>query len=558
MTTLFRIPLVTAIPKRPVLAADTSFRNAVLLAALVVATPFHQTDWPNPVRARAAPAPEVTYNLLARAQQLALPLNAIQDWPIPSRPKPISTENPPNLLTGTLAPHGVPFYQTDWPTPIRPALKNYPQFYRQVGTGAAPPPVTAPFSQNDWVTPAAARLQRFDDAPNVAIRLPITAVAKPFANLDWPQISWRRDSSESMVLESVTYSPVPAPFFQTDWQNPTARKPQRIDDPPNLISGTLKPAAGKPFYTVDQATPQQRRAALQVDPVPNALILGIPVFTLAPFAQSDWPLVGRARFAAAIDTPYNLLVQAQQAGGPLIALQDWSMPPVRRYAQVDVSPNLVISRLIGASVPFAPIDWPNPTARKGVAYGFEFSVGALYIPKPPVLPHALYDWPNPVRARAGDPSDTVENLLIDIGKPLITQRGGPRYIVRRQVGRGFTVSRQTGRNFLVSALMSLRFDTKDPLEAIKLTFDFTPDLLKLPNVLLQGVPVVTVFAVTLGVDPNPNAIFNGVASLDPTSTKVIVPVIAGLSGCDYKLKCEIATTDPLTILELNGLLPVRS
>jgi hypothetical protein len=125
--------------------------------------------------------------------------------------------------------------------------------------------------------------------------------------------------------------------------------------------------------------------------------------------------------------------------------------------------------------------------------------------------------------------------------------GGPRYIVRRRYGRLFTTS----------ALMSLRFDEKMPGELVKVTFDFTPDLAVLPfGILLQGSPTVTV-TMAQGTDPSPNAILNGSAGLNAAFTQVIVPVQAGLDLCDYRILVVIATTDPETTLELDGVLPVR-
>lgn len=145
--------------------------------------------------------------------------------------------------------------------------------------------------------------------------------------------------------------------------------------------------------------------------------------------------------------------------------------------------------------------------------------------------------------------------------------GGPRYIVSRGTGRKFIGARQigrafntarTGRAFKVSATMSQRFDTKDPSESVKLTFDFSPDLALLPAVVLTGSPTVT-FAVVFGTDPSPANVANGAAGLDSTSTKVIVPVTGGVGPTtDYSVRVVIATTDPKTILELTGILPVRS
>jgi hypothetical protein len=100
-----------------------------------------------------------------------------------------------------------------------------------------------------------------------------------------------------------------------------------------------------------------------------------------------------------------------------------------------------------------------------------------------------------------------------------------------------------------------RFDEKDPGEKWPLTFDFTVDLPT--GVTLSGTPEVA-FATALGTDATPNNLANGSAALDQTSKKVVVPVQGGVDGCDYKISVKVGTTDPLLVLELDGVLPVRA
>jgi hypothetical protein len=127
--------------------------------------------------------------------------------------------------------------------------------------------------------------------------------------------------------------------------------------------------------------------------------------------------------------------------------------------------------------------------------------------------------------------------------------GGPRYIIKRVRGRTFTIS----------ATMAKRFNVKDPTEAIKLTFDFTPDLQLLSGVTLNSTiaPIVTITNFW-GGDTVPTLSQNGSAGFDVTLTKVIVPVLGGLDENDYQIRIVVQTTDPLTILELTGILPVRA
>lgn len=136
----------------------------------------------------------------------------------------------------------------------------------------------------------------------------------------------------------------------------------------------------------------------------------------------------------------------------------------------------------------------------------------------------------------------------------VSRQAGRRFTVTR-AARTFTVARRAARNFTRSAMSNRRFDEKDPTEKVTLTFNFATDLPT--GVTLTGTPTVTV-ATAYGTDAAPSAIKNGNASLDATATMVIVPVMGGLNCCDYKVSVNVATTNALLVLELDGVLPVRS
>jgi hypothetical protein len=121
--------------------------------------------------------------------------------------------------------------------------------------------------------------------------------------------------------------------------------------------------------------------------------------------------------------------------------------------------------------------------------------------------------------------------------------GGPRYIIRRIRTRNFTVSSQT----------YLNFDPKYTDEKVKLTFDFAPDLPA--GVTLQGTPLITITTIQ-GTDPAPASLANGNAGLDVSATQIIVPVQAGVAGCNYDLHAWCATTDPMLTLSLSAQLSV--
>jgi hypothetical protein len=55
MTDLFREALQTSIPKRPTLQPDAVVNVLATTLSLVILAPFHQSDFPNPVRAKQVP-----------------------------------------------------------------------------------------------------------------------------------------------------------------------------------------------------------------------------------------------------------------------------------------------------------------------------------------------------------------------------------------------------------------------------------------------------------------------------------------------------------------------
>lgn len=123
--------------------------------------------------------------------------------------------------------------------------------------------------------------------------------------------------------------------------------------------------------------------------------------------------------------------------------------------------------------------------------------------------------------------------------------GGPRYIIKRL----------RARRWIVSAVTYLQFDPKGPDEAVKLTFDFSPDLTE--GITLGGTPIIA-YTTRLGADTSPSSIANGTVSIDGTGMKVIVPVQGGIDGCDYSIHALCDTSDPQVTLSLTGILSVRS
>jgi hypothetical protein len=80
-------------------------------------------------------------------------------------------------------------------------------------------------------------------------------------------------------------------------------------------------------------------------------------------------------------------------------------------------------------------------------------------------------------------------------------------------------------------------DTKDPLEAITVTFDVN-QLLEAGEDI-SGTPVVTAHAIT-GVDPTPENIIGGPAV--PSGKRIFQPIVGGVSHERYLLRCTLNTT----------------
>lgn len=107
---------------------------------------------------------------------------------------------------------------------------------------------------------------------------------------------------------------------------------------------------------------------------------------------------------------------------------------------------------------------------------------------------------------------------------------------------------------MTDSQITSRLPVKSVSEKIPLIFDFSADLST--GETLNGTPTVT-FLIEEGADASPNGIANGPAAPDATLTKIVVPVQAGLDGCDYRITVLCATTNTLKTPIRVGILPVR-
>jgi hypothetical protein len=111
-------------------------------------------------------------------------------------------------------------------------------------------------------------------------------------------------------------------------------------------------------------------------------------------------------------------------------------------------------------------------------------------------------------------------------------------------------------DYVVIRPYTYRFCSKTPEDQVVLTFNFTQVLS--PTETFIGNPTVSIINL-YGGDPNPSALLNGPAQIDPTTGQLIlVPVTGGLDMNDYIVTVECPTTNDFKGLGWPGLLPIRN
>jgi hypothetical protein len=381
---VWRGPLQTRVEARPVQQPQLppNLLTSTLGGAAPVAPPFSQDDWPNPVR-RAVP---------------------LQDW---QHRVPLNLLGKDNLL----------IRQTDWPNPVGP--RRSVDLLTWTDSPAVPPPaaVALPFSQNDWPNPVLRPVQRPDYSNTTDLTLLgkdtfFGAPGQPPAPREWPNP--RGPARPSAVFDppnltntlqaapATTFAPFRQPFFTRI----VARPGPPLSDPPNLLTTTLRVTAAAPFFQTDWPNPSLR--IVQRQDFQNAIelaLLGQDRVYGAPgqVPRYDWP---NPR-AAARTVDLLTWIGLPQIAPPVIAAPfgqpDWPNP-VLRIAQRQDWPRGVTLELLGQDVLFgAPgqtrtYDWPVPPApRRAVdllTWAPPVSLGILVAPPAP-LPFNQGDWPVP-------------------------------------------------------------------------------------------------------------------------------------------------------------------
>lgn len=367
--------------------------TALTLTQLASApTPFMQTEWAPPVRARSAPMAALTHTQ-ARPQyaQDIQPFSQTQ-WPLVSVPRPAAVTNLTHLQARPQFAQDIqPFSQASWPLP------RVPDTLLQITLATRPvvdtaPPIAAPTSQTDWrvpwAKPAAIALLTWTQE-----RKTYYSDIQPFRQTSWPPgvamppasglATITQDPAQGPLgLPLVTLPPGQAllalprvrptvtidwlfgfhsydaflpptnPLVQTDWPIPIQRAPEPITKRTHLS-----------YYVIDETPPIKGWTDLNPVRRPSLLSLGTwtqnrPTYlvslTLPTGHQEDWPVPAPRPAALALRTWTQSLLTSTLSlpvGAPLVP-QEWIVP-ARRRAVVSLtmwSQNLIASTL-------APAGW---------------------------------------------------------------------------------------------------------------------------------------------------------------------------------------------------------
>ena len=96
--------------------------------------------------------------------------------------------------------------------------------------------------------------------------------------------------------------------------------------------------------------------------------------------------------------------------------------------------------------------------------------------------------------------------------------------------------------------------SKDPVERVVVTFDYTPALFG--SEVCIRVESITVEVVG-GVDPDPQAIIAGEPKITDDGFYVQLPVQGGLDNVNYNIKALCQTSNPDKLINVSAILPVR-
>ncbi len=291
----FRQPLAVRILAKPRLVAQALVVTNLLLTTLVAPVQAGKASFPASLTRPSAHAAIQAMQIPTRFGLDVLSLNpfyAEETAPTHARATRQSVHNPPslNLTTLEVAAGPPPFVQGDWANPIRARKVQTPISFRPDVDPATPPP----------------------------------AEGTPFIPPDLPQPRKRVIRTLSIGVPAFDRM---APFIQTDWSNPTARRVAQQPSIPPVFDRTAV-VVDPPFKQVSWENPQRHRVRQAGDQI--QAIDRTPIVVQSPFIQTDWA------------NPTRRVVS-----------REWGSFSPLQYSAFIVVPEK----------PYNISDWPNPTLR---------------------------------------------------------------------------------------------------------------------------------------------------------------------------------------------------
>lgn len=270
----------------------------------------------------------------------------------------------------------VPDY--DWPNPLlsRQVLTLRDAAINLLGTTLKPPPASNPFFQADWPLPLRPQqpldLKTFLSWVMIDDSMPFQAASTPVNPILARRLteSWLQN-----LLETTLGITVQNPFNLSDWPNPRSSRPSidlktflnQLD--PNLLNQDqffTSPGRGPNYDWPNPAQP--RRPVDTLSWLTNLLSSTLGV-TVSPFFQTEWPFPRGTAFPIDLrtfinGTDLNLLGQDTFFGGPgqPPSNRDWPNPTrsLRPIDSLTWTYDLLCNTLNVIIYPFKQLDWPLP------------------------------------------------------------------------------------------------------------------------------------------------------------------------------------------------------
>lgn len=410
-TATTRPPLVTRIPARqpsPQLLVPNLLTSTL---APVVAAPFRQSDWPNPVVRRYQQPPAYQSPLLTILASIA-PVGPETVFREPYVPRAVrfKQEWPASnlLLTALSAPAvAAPFAQRQWDNPrgakqLAPSLAAADLLLTTLAASPEPPAETV--LRAPLVTRYQTRARRFDGWTQ-SLKLNLIGQDEYGQFVDVQSVPVRasqvalRGFSQNLLQTTLSGTPA-APFAQDDWQNPRVKKTETPFWSNDLVRVLAAVPQATPFAQSDFPNPLRLAVRLELRTWrqdlkqnligqdayrPRVEFSGAPSRTFpvalrgfsqnllqttlatpqpAPFSQSDWPIPRAERLPAKQGSGANLLgtTLAPTAEAMPFSQADW---PIRRALPRSAVGIDGVSRIAITATfdPFSQHDWPIPKGK---------------------------------------------------------------------------------------------------------------------------------------------------------------------------------------------------